>query len=332
MALTAGVVSISINHSMNHVLAHPDLSGDPWDVAFSPQTTTDRAQLERHLDTLPSVASWFSIIDTRANVEGERVHVRLLGGDPAAAAYAIGAGRSPLAENEAIVGYGLFDEFGWSIGQTIDMTFDGSHEQFAVVGWYRETEDGGHIIQIREPATTSSDEARTYALTAADGTTKFPLAEDVRTLGTHVAINEPDGTNLQPFKLAMTIMALLVTAVALAHMFATSLATARSRSRDEAALRAVGVTRWTLSLATATGTLLTTALAFAVGVPAALTLQRIIGDAITAAVGAGPGITPSPPALAVTTFAIALIALAVLVEIVASRRTGAHQSRAARVD
>ncbi len=36
LAVVAGIVTISINAAMDHLLAHPEQTGDPWDVAVTP--------------------------------------------------------------------------------------------------------------------------------------------------------------------------------------------------------------------------------------------------------------------------------------------------------
>jgi hypothetical protein len=58
------------------------------------------AEVER-LDGRADVASWYSVVDSRATIDGDRVHLRLLGGDPSAlgdtitAAIGVGPGASP---------------------------------------------------------------------------------------------------------------------------------------------------------------------------------------------------------------------------------------------
>ena len=159
LAVVAGIVTISINAAMDHLLAHPEQTGDPWDVAISPSfdPTADpaaRAHFEEWLDSRADVASWYSVIDSRATIDGDRVHLRLLGGDPAAAGYDVGEGRGLRRAGEAIVGFGLLDERGWQIGDTVDLgvelTSGDYTERVVIVGWYRDTEDDGQIIQIRQ--------------------------------------------------------------------------------------------------------------------------------------------------------------------------------------
>ena len=116
VAVAAAIVSLSINQSMDHLLANPTLSGDPWDVAFTPAEGVPSDDVAQRLDELPQVARWYTEVDDTASWNGGRVHVRVLGGDPAAADYSIGEGRMANAPGEAVVGYGLVDEDGVLIG------------------------------------------------------------------------------------------------------------------------------------------------------------------------------------------------------------------------
>jgi len=330
LAIVAGIVAISINAAMDHLLANPEQTGDPWDVAVTPsfdpaEASADRRRFEEWLDGRADVASWYSVVDSRATIGDERVHLRLLGGDPAAAGYQIGGGRGMRRAGEAIVGYGLLDERGWHVGDRVDLGVEqvaGEHtERVVIVGWYRDTEDDGQIIQIRQTPGLDVDTTPTYALSAAPGVGAVRLAESMRTAGRvtggQVEINESDGSGLQPFRLAMTLMSVLIAAVALAHLFATAMASARLRAHDRAVLRAVGVTDGQITAGTLTSTALSAVGALAIGVPVGWMVARLLGDAITAAVGIGPGASPTPPLGMVAMFAGALVVLAAIVEMTA---------------
>jgi putative ABC transport system permease protein len=325
LAVVAGIVTISINAAMDHLLAHPEQTGDPWDVAITPSfdpaaDSADRARFEEWLDGRADVAGWYSVFDSRATIDGDRVHLRLLGGDPSAAGYDVGDGRALRRAGEAIVGYGLFDERGWQIGDTVDLdvelTTGERTERVVIVGWYRDTEDDGQIIQIRQTPGLDVDANPTYALSAAPGVDAVRLADSVRTAG-RIEINEADGSGLRPFRLAMTLMSVLIASVALAHLFATALASARLRAHDRAVLRAVGVTNGQITTGTLTSTALTAVGALAIGVPVGWFVQGVLGDAITAAIGVGPGASPAPPLGLVAMFAGALVVLAAIVEMTA---------------
>ena len=52
VAVAAAIVSLSINQSMDHLLATPRLSGDPWDVAFTPADGAPTDEVAKRLDEL----------------------------------------------------------------------------------------------------------------------------------------------------------------------------------------------------------------------------------------------------------------------------------------
>jgi putative ABC transport system permease protein len=316
VALVACVVTVSIDHSMSQLLDNPDQLGDPWDVMLEPASGTDRDRLERSLGEDPEIAGWYSIVDSRATIDGERVHVQLLGGDPRSTASTLGAGRVPIAAGEAVVGFGLFDDMGWELGQVVPITSTGGTSSVAITGWYRETEDDGHVVRLRD---MTGSELPRYEITAAGGTTGARLAARLAALGT-VALNEPDASMVRPFRVAMIVMSALLAAVALAHVSATALATARRRTHEMSVLRAVGGTPSQSAAVAATGAVITALLAAAIALPLGWWLQGRLGDTITAAIGAGPGVSPSPPVAIVAALVIALVACSATIEIAAAAR------------
>ena len=255
------------------------------------------------------------------------MHVRVLGGDPAAADYSIGEGRMANAPGEAVVGYGLVDEDGVRIGDALTLQLGGRAVAVTVVGWYRETEDSGRVIQLRDDGATPilADRAPTYAVVAAPGTTRGQLAGALRALGGEVEVNRPDGTALAPFRTAMATMTALIAAVAVAHLLATALATARERTRSTAILRAVGGTTGQIAAAAAVGAAVTAVCATAVGVPLGLWLQGLLGDAITSSIGVGPGASAGPP-VRTTAATIAVLMLAAVVAVTAAELRTARRT------
>jgi len=193
------------------------------------------------------------------------------------------------------------------------------------VGWYRESEDSGRIVQVPDNASIAGDHVPTYAVVAAPGTSTGALAEAVRALGAEmggeVEVNRSDGTMLAPFRVAMASMTVLVAAVAVAHLLATALATARERTRSTAILRAVGCDTRQLTLASAVSGAVAALCAAVVGVPIGLWLQHVLGDEITKSIGVGPGASPNPPALPTAIVIASLMVLAAGTVTLATVRT-----------
>ena len=163
IATVAGVVSISIHAATDRLLAEPALLGDPWATLYVPLASDDPGAIEAVFADSPEVTSWFTMVDTSGTIDDERLHVRLLGGDAAAAQFALGAGRLPSQDGEAIAGYGLFESEGWQLGESIEVTVGGRSESVHLVGWYRESEDSGHLLQIRA-AKSARDGSAIYAI------------------------------------------------------------------------------------------------------------------------------------------------------------------------
>jgi putative ABC transport system permease protein len=141
-------------------------------------------------------------------------------------------------------------------------------------------------------------------------------------LGGRLVPNVPDGSDMAPFRLAMAIMTGLIVAVALAHLAATALGSARERARDTDALRAVGCTGTQIAVSAAVSAALSGICALIVGLPVGWALQRVLGDAITAGVGLGPGAGGTPPIAGVTLTATCLLVLGVVVESSFTATTG----------
>jgi putative ABC transport system permease protein len=327
LAVVAAVVTLSIDHAIDRVLAHPSLSGDPYDATFEP---ADPGTAAARLDALSEVGNWFTTQDETVDWDGGQVHARALGGDPRAAGYDVGGGRRPSAPGEAIVAYGLVDE-GISLGGDVTLHAGERTATFTIVGWYRDTEDSGRIIALRDRpgAPLFGDVDVTYQVTAAPGVGADELSRALASLGGTVRLNRSDGAAMAPFRTAMAAMTALLAAVALAHLLATALATARERARSTAIMRAVGASGRQLSVSAAVAGACAAGCALVVGLPLGLWLQRVLGDVITSSIGIGPGAGPQPP-LAAIAAAATLLALLCVLSSVAATAGAPRRHRAAR--
>ncbi len=249
LAVVAAVVTLSIDHAIDGVLAHPSLSGDPYDATFQPAHADAVAA---RLDALPEVGSWFTTQDETVDWDSGQVHARALGGDVQTAGYVIGGGHLPSAPGEAMVAYGLVDD-GVAVGDHLTLRAGDRTGTFTVVGWYRDTEDTGRIVALRDrlDAPLFGDVDVDYQVTAAPGVSDGELSRALSTLGGTVRLNRSDGAAMAPFRTAMAAMTALLAAVALAHLLATALATARERAHSTDILRTVGASRRRLAASAA---------------------------------------------------------------------------------
>jgi putative ABC transport system permease protein len=311
LAMVAGVTALGMGSTMDHLLANPALTGDPWDAVVSANAPAE--EVEQQLDRLAEIESWYSIVDTRATLPGgERVHLRLLGGDPQAPGFALGAGRAATAPGELVVGYTLLHDEGWDVGDAVEIEVGDRRRVMRIVGWYRETEDAGRVMQARLGVDDTAS-ARSYAVNAAPGVTRARLSEALRPLG-RVELNGGD-VDLAPFRLAMSTMATLLAVVAGAHIMATALNVARQRAGDRAVLTAVGFTPGQVRVGALVTAAMTVAVSLAAGLLGGWWLQGAVGRAVMAGVGVGPGVATGLPIARVTALGVGLTALVMAIEL-----------------
>jgi putative ABC transport system permease protein len=305
IAIVAAIVSVSIVRSIDVVVRDPANAGDPADASMAPPDGLDPAHVERALGELPGVAAWFSFADDRATVDGHDVHVRAIGGDPTTNGFVVGGGRRSEGAGEAMAGFGLMRQLGWQIGDRVEVQLADDVVHVEIVGWYRETEDSGRILQIRmeDYARLRPGAVPSYGVIGTDQQTPQSVAAALASVfGPRFSIepNDAGGTDLSPFRAALAAMTSMIAAVAVAHLVTSVVTTSRERARRFAIQRAIGFDGRRLTAEAISHGLLVATLAALVGVPAGWYAQRAIGDLITRQVGAGPGLSigPSPTQLA----------------------------------
>jgi putative ABC transport system permease protein len=317
VAVVAAIVSVSILRSIDRVVLDPALSGDPADVELDATDRFAPSDVERILAHDPAVGAWFSFIDDTATIAGSDVHIRAVGGDPATNGFVVGAGRLPSGAGEAAAGYGLLRERGWHLGDRVTVAVDGSAFDVELVGWYRETEDSGEILQVRmeDYRLVAGDARPAYGVIAAHATTIDSLRDTlVDEFGAAASIrpNEPDGSGLTPFRVALDVMTLLIAAVAVAHVMASIVTTQRESRRRLGVQRAIGFEASQLMSEGLVHGLVLAAIALLVGIPLGWHAQRAIGDLLTSEIGIGPGMTFGPSARGMAVIAATTLVLGAL--------------------
>jgi len=298
IAVVAAIVSLSIVRSIDVVMLDPALAGDPADVELEPADGSSD-DVARMLDHTTGVGAWYSFVDDTATVAGRDVHVRAVGGDPATTGFVVGAGRLPERAGEAAVGYGLLQSRGWRVGDRLTIDLTGRSFDVELVGWYRESEDSGEVLQVRmeDYARAVDDIHPTFGVIADRSTTTDALAATLTGefgAASSVRPNVPDQSGVRPFRVAMGVMTLLIAAVALAHLTAAMLTTQRESKRRQGIQRALGVEhRQLLSEGIVHGSALA-AMALLVAVPLGWYAQRALGDLLTSEIGIGPGLMFGP--------------------------------------
>jgi putative ABC transport system permease protein len=317
VAVVAAIVSVSILRSIDRVVLDPALAGDPADVELQPADRFAPPEVERMLDLDRAVGAWFSFVDDTATVSGSDVHIRAVGGDPARNGFVVGEGRLPSGAGEAAAGYGLLRARGWQVGDRITIAVRDTSFDVELVGWYRETEDSGEVLQVRmEDYSRLADDVRpTYGVLASHKTTTESLRLAlVDEFGSDSSIrpNEPDGSGLTPFRVALGVMTLLIAVVAAAHVLASVLTTQRESRRRLGIQRAVGFEASQLMWEGVVHGLVLAAVALLVGIPLGWYTQGAIGDLLTSEIGIGPGMTFGPTRHAILVIAGATLMLGAL--------------------
>lgn len=325
IAVVAGVTALSIDRGMARLLAEPQLLGDPGDAVVVPEGGLSPGGVAATLDSMPEVRSWFTVEDTRATLAGgEGLHLRVLGGDLHSAGFVVGDGRMPRASDEIVVGYVLLAEEGWAVDDVVELAVDGAARPFRITGWYRETEDGGRVVQAWTSA-ASADAG--YVVHAASAVTPERLLAALDPLG-QVEPIDADGAELDAVRVAMAALSALLAAIAVAHVLTTALNVAGERTRERSLLIASGCTRAQLARAAGATASLSLLVAVVVGLPVGWLLQSIIGTAIMSSVGVGPGIGSGPPVGSVALLVVTVSTAVVAVEVVASAPTSRQKVNA----
>jgi putative ABC transport system permease protein len=298
-AVVAAIVSFSIVRSIDVVMLDPALTGDPADVELEPAASDAPTDIARALDHTPGAGAWYSFVDDTATVGGHDVHIRAIGGDPATTGFVVGGGRLPTHAGEAAAGYGLLRERGWHLGDRVTVGVSGTAFDVELVGWYRESEDGGELLQLRmeDYGRAVDDLHPTFGVIATPSTTTDALATalaDEFGSGATIRPNVPDDSGIRPFRVALGVMTLLAAAVAVAHVMASMLTTQRESRRRQGIQRVVGLRPSQLLSEWLVHGAVLAAAALVVAVPLGWFAQRALGDLLTSEIGIGPGLTFGP--------------------------------------
>jgi putative ABC transport system permease protein len=305
VAVVAVVVAVGFIEAIDVVVADPARAGEPWDVSVHLGDTQPAAAEATLVDT-PGVGHLLGQTDRDASIGDVAVLAQALSGDVAGAGYVLGEGRPIERPGEAMVGYGLVEDFDLRVGDRFTFEASGAPVEVEIVGWYRTTEDTGRVLlfgledlQVVEPGAQPD----LYRVTAARGTSAEELAGRLgERLGptVRVAVSESGSEDLAPFEAVLWLIAGTLALVALANLGTTLLSTTRAAGRSLGVQEALGFTPRQLVADRATAAGLLGLGATVLGVPLGLVLYSWLGDQVTITIGMGPDAagSPSPWALA----------------------------------
>jgi putative ABC transport system permease protein len=327
LAVVTAIVSAGFIDTVSRLIDDPTAAGEPWDAAVSPTDGTSAVDVVDVLDSTPEVASWFSETSRRSTIGDEAFLSQAIGGEPAAARFDIGAGRAVERSGEAVIGYGMVTRFGLDVGDTVELSAGDVPLTVEVVGWYREMEDSGEILQYRleqlqraDPAGAGPD---TYRVTGAEGvdTESLALVLADRLGGfADVEARETDAAAVEAFVAVLRLVALVIGAVAAVNLLAVMLTSTRESARAIGVEQTLGVTPGQLVGQGAVAAAAIGVVGVVVGLPLGLWLLRLMGDAVTSSMGIGPGYGRLPSPVALTVVAVAAVGVAASLGALAVRR------------
>jgi putative ABC transport system permease protein len=258
------------------------------------------SQVESALEGDPSVATWYSELWRRSTFHDGAFSSIAIGGNPDDADFRIAEGRSMRKGGEAIAGYGFLKRFGVSVGDDITFLAGTTPLTVRIVGWYRETEDSGEILQYRIEQLAASEPGvagDVYRVTGVAGTSPSALADEIQAcIGSGVRVEAIDTSSdaLDTFAMAIRLVAAILILMAGINLLASLLTTTRESARRVGVEEALGFTpRQLIGQGAMAGATLGLA-AVVVGVPLGLFLFGTLSDLVSDGIGVGPGWMPMP--------------------------------------
>ncbi len=325
VAVIGTIVSFGFISAIDLVTTDAARAGDPWDVALIPGGA-DPAMVEQVLAETPGVDRWFEDLERRSTYRDGAFLSVATGGDPEAAAYQIAEGEPLRSPGEAIVGYGFMERFDVSVGDRIEFLAGTTPISVEVVGWYRDTEDSGEILQYRledlaavEPGVVP--EVYRVSLTPGSDTAAVAAALADR-VGpeARAEVLDTGRADIEPLMMVLRSIAAVLFLTAGVNLLSALLTSSRESARRTGVELAIGFTPGQLIGQGAVAGAVLGLVAAVIGVPLGLIVFRVLADTVSTDIGVGPGWMPAPGIGLVLTIAMAAVVLAAVLGSVATRR------------
>ena len=324
LSVVAGVIAIGFNATLDAATTDPARFGDPWDVVVIPDDIA-AAELETVLGSTPEVANWYSVAERRVADRAGTITARALDGDLESTGFVIGDGRMLSAPDEAVVGYAVLDRLGVDVGDTATVTLLGEPITLKIVGWFATTEDSGEILLLHMDglrAVQPDAQPSVWLATADSDTTAGELSSvladataDRATLRIRETFDELDA-----FRIAFAVITLLILAVGLSNLVASTLQMMQERIRDVAVLKALGFTPVQVVASVAIGATALATVAVLLGALLAMPIYSGLMDALGVEIGVGPGFGVAPATIEIIELLILVVATTTLLAAHAARR------------
>lgn len=325
VAVVGTVVSFGFVSAFDLVTTDAARAGDPWDVTLI-TGDAEPARVEQALADSSGVERWYADLERRSTYRDGAFLSVATAGDPSAAAYDIAGGRPLRAAGEAIVGYGFMQRFDVAVGDRIEFRAGTALIEVEIVGWYRDTEDGGEILRYRfedliavEPGLTP----QVYRVSVASGADAAVVGEALAAqIGGDVRVEVLDTgrADMEPMMMSLRAIAAVLFLTAGVNLLSTLLTASRESARRTGVELAIGFTPGQLVGQGAVAGAVLGIVAAAIGVPLGLVTFRVLADAVSKGIGTGPGWMPALGGGAVATIAAVAVLLSALLGALAVRQ------------
>jgi putative ABC transport system permease protein len=331
LAMVAVLVTIGTQRTIDRAFGDPTVLGSPEELRVHP-LSEEATALPEVLDAEPGVTSWFTEVGQDLALGDETFLGLAVGGDVAHAGFDVREGRMLERSGEGVAGWGLLNRFGLDVGDEITVTADGEPIPLTIVGWYREAEDTGEILQfpLDDLQRVRPDvEPQWASVNVEAGTEPEIVAASLASrLGGAVRVEvrpAPQSDEIDAFRLAFLLVSLLVVIVALANLASTMLLAVRERTHDLGVLRAVGVVPRQVMVMVAVGAGALAVAAAVIGLPVGWAVSAVVSGVVGTASGIGPGIGAGPGLVSALVVVPLTIAVAALLGALAARRAASAE-------
>lgn len=327
LAATAMYTTWSLGRTVDQIFAEPDKAGDPWDITITPSDPGDSDSVDGALAAEPDVAGWYRGDQVRVIVEDEQVTTFAVAPGSIDPAHVVLEGRRAMEAGEAMAAFGFMDKYGYSVGDTVSVTFAERTFDVELVGRHADAEDTGRIMII--PAATFQEAGVVWDLpmwrvTVVDDADSFAVADRLAAglpIDTNVFVLEPDLEAADFVRVVLLLLTAVIIVVALGNLAATMASTARERERRTGVLRSIGFSsRQLLGQSAIAGAVIGTVAAM-IGIPLGFLVSKTLLGLIMNATGIGPGLATVPIVGPLTVLLPLCVVAGALVGVVASAPT-----------
>ena len=212
------------------------------------------------------------------------------------------------------------------VGDRLPLELGGRRLDVRIVGRYLDLEDTGELAMITLAGLRKVEpqaEPGAFLVHLRDGADPPAAARGLAATlgpGSPVEVAEADTDDLDAFGIAFNVVGLLVLAVALVNLFASTTLGVREHVHDIGILKAVGLTPRQVAWSVAVGCGATALAAVLLGVPAGILTARAMNETVGRNTGQGAEFGVGASAPAVVAAALVIVSLAMVVGALVARR------------